>query len=334
MLSLPDKGIKKGEEEINCPVYIFNSILTSFLSSENAFSIVCTLPGRDAKDSQSLEDPQCPHFAPPPVYASFVYILDSSFNPPTLAHRRMALSALQSASPPRRMLLLLAINNADKAPKPAAFQERLAMMLEFARDIQGYQEDGCRYIDVTIDLGLTTEPIFASKAMAIENSGFYSLSRSIQGVENVLAPVELIFLAGFDTLIRILNPDYYKEDVCDELSSMQVALDPFFSRSKLRITTRPGCWKTSDLSYQEFEYLEEFAENAEQVGARREWRNRILIVRGREIDQQPVSSTSAREACSIGDTDALKNLVGPRVWSFLLRTKLYGQSQAQAIREV
>lgn len=50
--------------------------------------------------------------------AKTLFVLDSSFNPPTKAHLNIALSSLQDASTgpleEKRLLLLLAIQNADK----------------------------------------------------------------------------------------------------------------------------------------------------------------------------------------------------------------------------
>src|SRR5271154_5614845 len=66
---------------------------------------------------------------------SALYILDSSFNPPTKAHLKLSLSSLP-AEQPSTVLLLLAIQNADKAAKPASFPHRLAMMELLAREIE------------------------------------------------------------------------------------------------------------------------------------------------------------------------------------------------------
>ncbi len=48
--------------------------------------------------------------------AGTLYVLDSSFNPPTRAHFDMAVSALEHdrGAAPKRLILLLATRNADK----------------------------------------------------------------------------------------------------------------------------------------------------------------------------------------------------------------------------
>jgi nicotinamide-nucleotide adenylyltransferase len=77
-----------------------------------------------------------------------------------------------------RLLLLLAVKNADKAPKPAAFEARLAMMYAFAQDVQlALGEDGDKDApqrELAVDIGLTTQPYFNDKSRAIYESGFYS----------------------------------------------------------------------------------------------------------------------------------------------------------------
>ncbi|KAG4027822.1 hypothetical protein MFRU_026g00040 [Monilinia fructicola] len=71
-----------------------------------------------------------------------LYILDSSFNPPTLAHAHICLSALRDhyASPDlrhtkARLLLLLSTQNADKKITGARLEERLVGIECFATDL-------------------------------------------------------------------------------------------------------------------------------------------------------------------------------------------------------
>src|SRR5277367_460709 len=107
-------------EDMNRQLSKFASALSSFASSSpDNFRILSSIP----------------QHAPPP---STLYVLDSSFNPPTLAHLRIATSALsQDHGPaPKRLLLLLATQNADKAPKPASFEQRLVLMTIFANDLR------------------------------------------------------------------------------------------------------------------------------------------------------------------------------------------------------
>ena len=78
----------------------WTSALDSFISSSSTFRVLHGLipPGAARAQARSR------------------YVLDSSFNPPTRAHLRIATSAIQHdrGSSPKRLLLLLAIQNADK----------------------------------------------------------------------------------------------------------------------------------------------------------------------------------------------------------------------------
>jgi len=93
----------------------FTSVLQSFASSPSAFQVVYSCP------------PSSPVSSSP---VSTLYVLDSSFNPPSRAHMQLARSALEEdgGEGSKRLLLLLATVNADKKPKPAVFEDRLVMM--------------------------------------------------------------------------------------------------------------------------------------------------------------------------------------------------------------
>src|SRR4051794_37180912 len=70
--------------------------------------------------------------------AKHILVLDSSFNPPTVAHRALALIPTgTAASEPDAMLLLLSVTNADKVPKSgdALPEQRLEMMELVARGL-------------------------------------------------------------------------------------------------------------------------------------------------------------------------------------------------------
>ena len=149
----------------------FTSIIQSFSKSSKRFDVhLSTVPIALGKVSS----------APKP---KSLFILDSSFNPPTTAHLHLAVSALRSPNVnmypyPRRLLLLLSTQNADKAPKPASFEHRLAMMQRFAGDVLAELEsdDPANPSDadaLVIDVGLTTEPYFNVKSQVIEESGYY-----------------------------------------------------------------------------------------------------------------------------------------------------------------
>ncbi|KAK9798873.1 hypothetical protein AB5N19_00672 [Seiridium cardinale] len=278
-------------------VSFFTRALKTFQLSKTSFSVLCSLPSSPSSEPA----PKAPQRAP-----QTLLVLDSSFNPPTLAHQRMALSALQEEKYGRnsRVLLLLAINNADKAPKPAAFPQRLAMMYIFAADLlSALKADG----GTEVDLAVTTEPYFASKGQAIAASDFY-------GGET--ARVEQVYLTGFDTLIRIFDPKYYPND------SMRQTLAPFFSHSGVRVTMRTDAdWGDAA---EQLAYLEDLKSGKLQDrGGDKEWAAKVDMVEGRREGEEVISSTKVRDAVQTEDWDRLKELVSNDIVEWIRHEELY-----------
>ncbi|KFY19076.1 hypothetical protein V493_08158, partial [Pseudogymnoascus sp. VKM F-4281 (FW-2241)] len=138
-----------------------------------------------------------------------LFILDSSFNPPTIAHLHLARSALFSADEaryphPRRVLLLLATTNADKPDVEAGREDRMAMMKVLAGDVVSDSSAGLDESTVAselgdgegVDIALTPYALFIDKARVIAEEEAY------QGAKKV-------FILGFDTLKRLLHVGYY-----------------------------------------------------------------------------------------------------------------------------
>lgn len=288
----------------------FQSALSSFTSSPSTFQIISSIPTRPS---------------PPPPQT--LYVLDSSFNPPTLAHLRIATSALAQdrGAPPKRLLLLLATQNADKPAKPASFEQRLAMMTIFAEDLRKAcwpsrsasvgREDGVEGREngegdttdedgATIDIAVTKHPYFIDKASAIISSGAYP------------PQVTQVHLVGYDTLIRLLDPKYYPP------THTLAPLEPFLGKHRLRVTYRTDAdW--GDREKQE-EYLRRLAAgDREREGGRREWAGRIEFVEGRREGEEVVSSTKVREAAKKGDKEMLGKLVTQGVAEWVLQERLY-----------
>lgn len=339
------------------------SALRQFQASGKAFQLLDTSPPAPAAAAAARAPRRC----------KTLVILDSSFNPPTLAHMQMALSALRDLRTQRdiaaalkggaaaeraaargrgigvggdddgvRLLLLLAVNNADKAPKPAPFEQRLLMMRYFAGDIQrawraaeaqtqtqaqtpalaetrAGQEQGRaaelgQEDDLPVDIGLTTHPYFHDKSAAIASSSDYDFSSSSSPAEP--AATEQIFLAGYDTLIRIFNPKYYSAPVPEagvgssDKTPMQASLDPFLERVRLRIMMRTDAdWGGRE---EQMRYVEGLVDGdeLESVGGRREWAKRVEMVEAMEAEEGlVVSSTEARAAVKDGDWQKLRRLV-------------------------
>lgn len=270
----------------------YASLLKQFIASSKEFEVLATVP-----TDQS----------PPP---KILYVLDSSFNPPTRAHLRIASSALlEQLEPDSRLLLLLATQNADKSSKPAPFEDRLAMMELFAHDVRSHLAAGhsdpassVKHIP-TIDIAVTKKPYFIDKAAAIEASDHYP------------SPLEQVHLTGYDTLIRIFNPKYYPpEHTLRPLSAL-------FSQHRLRVTLRPGDeWGERE---EQEGFLASLARgDREDEGGQREWARRIQLIEGRKPEDPPVSSTRAREAAQFAPQD-LEWLVPDKVRRFVLSERPY-----------
>lgn len=235
-----------------------------------------------------------------------LYVLDSSFNPPTLAHYRIARTALDEdpGPAPKRLLLLLATHNADKASKHDTFEDRLLMMRAFADQVHNEAPSAASSDNPPIDVGITKEPYFHHKAVAIEESKTYTGSP------------QQVHLTGFDTLIRIFNTKYYPPD------HTFACLEPFLSRHRLRVTYRTDDeWGNREAQEQ---YVRDFAEGKrEHEGGKREWAKQIQMVEGKKKDEQPVSSTRARKAAKESDWTTLKTLVPSSVQEVIESEHLY-----------
>lgn len=266
--------------------------LKRFISSTRNLEVLTTVPS----------DRQLP---PPEV----LYVLDSSFNPPTLAHLRIASSALlEKPGPSSRLLLLLATQNADKPSKPASFEDRLVMMESFAQDLLSYlrsSSPGDLQRLPQIDIGVTKKPYFVDKAAEIESSGIYADS------------LEQVHLTGYDTLIRIFNPKYYPPT-----HTLQ-PLAPFLSKHRLRVTLRPGD-EWGEKADQEAFLLDLAQGGRENEGGKREWAERIQFVEGKTPDEPLVSSTKARDATHTSLRD-LESLVPQNVRDYILSQNPYPQ---------
>ncbi|RAL09007.1 cytidylyltransferase family protein [Aspergillus homomorphus CBS 101889] len=272
----------------------YASRLKQFQTSNRNFEVLASVsPGHD-------DDP----VSSPDV----LYVLDSSFNPPTLAHRRIVSSALlgdPSRSP--RLLLLLATQNADKPSKPASFEDRLAMMDLFARDLlshlQSTSSETSQPSLPVIDVAVTKKPYFMDKAAEIEGAGIYPKS------------LEQVHLTGYDTLIRIFDPKYYPPE-----HTLQ-PLEPFLSRHRLRVTLRPDSnWGSRD---EQEAFLRDLADGKkDEIGAKREWAPRIQLVEGRKPGAPSVSSTRAREAATTNPQD-LDWLVPSSIQEMIMSERLY-----------
>ncbi|KAI5458189.1 hypothetical protein BGZ63DRAFT_456831 [Mariannaea sp. PMI_226] len=288
-------------------VSLLSRSLSSFQASQDVFRVLHTLPSSSAAAGAASSSNPAPRRPTRPVRN--LIVLDSSFNPPTIAHAGMARDALRAVrgKGEARLMLLLSVNNADKAPKPASFPLRLGMMEAMGRALlDELRENG----ELEIDVAVTTMPFFHEKARAIAQSGFYGSSSTSSSPSSTTQT----FLAGFDTLVRIFNPKYYHP------SGIRAALDPFFETARLRVTTRPDeQWGGTDKQGEEVERLANGG--LEEVGGRGEWMSRVDMVEGGR-EGEGVSSSRARDMVKCGEK-GLDGLVVGEVRAWIDSHELY-----------
>lgn len=130
-------------------------------------------------------------------------VLPASFNPPTLAHRALVAEA-RKWERLDEVLVLLDIRAMDKRPVEASFEDRLRMIrLAFGRDPK-------------VSIGLSNRGLFVEKLEALR--GWYP-----EGVE-------LFFIVGFDTILRVLDEKYYP--------NRTEALDHLFNQCRFLVANR------------------------------------------------------------------------------------------------
>lgn len=255
---------------------------------------------------------------PSPTQPRTLYVLDSSFNPPSRAHLSLATSALRNQKPgedkPIRLLLLFSTHNADKAPSPASFVQRIALMTVFAEDLLKALKSSDYVEDVSIDIGLTKEPYYTDKSVAI----------AAEAPEVYASKPIHVHLVGYDTLIRFCNPKYYPR-YTPPLS----ALKPFFDAGhKLRVTQRP--YNANDTSSKEFgtvEDQERYLRNIKEGGLEKEgfdanWKGNIDMVEGTGMG---ISSTRVRNAAKEGNWDEVGKLCTEGVTAWIREEGLYSE---------
>lgn len=192
-----------------------------------------------------------------------ISVLDSSFNPPTLAHLALANTPLPKRSgisdPPSQpldfnaRLLLLSVRNADKSLKTndAIYSQRLEMMTLLAKGMspgrvteisarsQGSEPLAASlHAEANVAVAIVDEPTFVGKSRILHEflqkrlSSFTSndvhsmtdnSSSDMDTPLNVPQP-ELTFLVGIDTLERILAVRYYTTE-----ENMRRSLKQFLS---------------------------------------------------------------------------------------------------------
>lgn len=180
----------------------FTPILTNFIQSSSDIRLI------------PLNNNNNDH--PSTIKTPVTCVLDSSFNPPHVAHAKLVTMALDHYANSRieaSILLLLATNNADKPSQDIAnLTHRLEMMQLMGQDIAK------EYPKVSISLGITKYARFVDKLDALCSLNY---------------PTKYSFLVGFDTFIRILDGKYYDPNV-----PLALNLAPIMDRATFVVLSR------------------------------------------------------------------------------------------------
>jgi nicotinamide-nucleotide adenylyltransferase len=288
--------------------------LNSFVSSSALFRVIRTInpPDASTRTVQSCE-PQLGH------RPKTLFILDSSYNPPSRAHLTLASCALHTTSEPlpHRLLLLFSTHNADKAPSPASFVQRLAMMVLFAEDLQIHVQKLASKDSsaVSVDIGLTKAPYYTDKSTSIS---------SAEPSPYPSAPTH-VHLLGYDTVTRFLAPRYYPK-----FTPPLSALEPFFEPGhKLLVLLRPESSSdnavSGDTEAEQRKFVNCLADGPlEDEGMKREWAKQISILEGEDITTAAgISSTIIRQAPKKADWEEVRRMCTPGVAKWIQDQQLY-----------
>ncbi|KZT41863.1 Nucleotidylyl transferase [Sistotremastrum suecicum HHB10207 ss-3] len=169
-----------------------------------------------------------------------ISVLDSSFNPPTLAHFALATAPLPKHDGGEHtgrtegydgQMLLLSVRNADKSLKPgdATFVQRLDLMVRLAKAIESRPSSSPGGVAVAcID-----EPIFAQKAPKLNASLSERLrSFAISTSSHSIPSIQFDFLVGYDTLERLFAERYYASHD-HMLKTLRIFLSPQEQNSRI-----------------------------------------------------------------------------------------------------
>ena len=235
-----------------------------------------------------------------------ISVLDSSFNPPTLAHLAMASSSFPSPRPTSAAgeddytarLLLFSTGNVDKTLKPTdpSLTQRAQMMLLLSQRLSTSIEP--------VAIGLLNQPTFAGKAKVIHDH----LRRTTEGES---LDVRLTFLIGTDTLTRFFDPRYYTSFA----GGMPEALGDFFEKGSKLVSARRG--NDGESRRVERKVLER-DEVQRWVGE-----GRVKLLGEGDEEWVGISSTAVREAVKEGDKGRLRELVMGEVAEYVEKEGLY-----------
>ena len=269
-----------------------------------------------------------------------ILVLDSSYNPPTLAHlalansRRPLYSKTKDTGPDHdsdydAKLLLLSVRNADKTMKPgdASYLQRLEMMALLTHHVVRNGDSASNNNDnaaitsreaANVAIGIIDEPIFINKSKSLLD---FLRKRSISFASatppSVVYDMQLTFMVGFDTLERLVLSQYYASE-SHMLSSLRNFLSPAPGGDDSRIVCarRGSSMKDSKVTTDDEAKLaiaQEFISS-----------ERISFIDIPE-DVRTCSSTAVRDTISRSDSEAKdwRKYVPEEIADYITREKLY-----------
>jgi nicotinamide-nucleotide adenylyltransferase len=279
-----------------------------------------------------------------------ISVLDSSFNPPTCAHLALANSrppqytvksgltgsALESAAELDydAKLLMLSVRNADKTLKSgdATYEQRLEMMYLLSKDMSASVSQLCKNTSdsahANVAIAIVDEPTFVGKAVVLRQflhariSGlYYPPATALDGIaisptsdEISIPDPRLVFLLGFDTLVRLLSPRYYASEV-----AMMDALRLFFSPAGDNCYVVYARRKLAELGHMVQEEVE-----AKTLFAAKEFveSERVALISIGADSVEQTSSTQVRTKVALKD-ETWRGLVTPSIANYIVQNSLY-----------
>ncbi|KAI0649409.1 hypothetical protein C8Q79DRAFT_1102304 [Trametes meyenii] len=286
--------------------------------------------------------------APPTVHIS---VLDSSFNPPTLAHLALANTPPPPPLPPSppasvstppsargpaaphafdARLLLLSVRNADKQLKPgdATYEQRIEMMVALAHDLNlassppaavpSSSSPSSRNPTPNVAVAIIDEPTFVGKSPLL----LAFLARLIAIAAHLGSPPapapRLTFLMGTDTLVRLFAPRYYADDPAAMAAALRKFLSPDADDSAVVCARRVSNGVTREREREAEERVEvEMAEFARRVASGR--KVTFVDIGERECTY---SSSEVRERIARGDP-GWREMVTPSIAEYISTHGLY-----------
>lgn len=258
-------------------------------------SLMQAIPSNISEVYQAFANDELLHFQE--VYSTKVLqkpevllVLDSSFNPPHWGHDALIQKGLEFYDGrSTQVLLLLAVNNADKAPKPASFDKRIEMMCLMA--------DLLNKNGTAVSVGITDYGKYVDKDIVLRK--IYEEVRTIS------------FLVGFDTIVRIFDPKYYHPQLPSE------ALKDFMSTTELCCLTR----KCDQAFEKQINYSSDISRGFYEPNIPKSWGAKIhMMENDRKLES--ISSSAVRKAfLEQKPTEVLTELLPPSIIQYILSSE-------------